>query len=487
MSNKERKGKYSNNRNNVRLYILAGVAFLVLVLLVALAIGITTDLRLELNGGTEPITLVYGVDTYQEPGATATVNGKPVEVTISGTVDEEKLGTYEITYRAKYLWLTETAKREVRVVDTTAPVITLVQTPGYTTPPGEAYQEEGFTATDDYDGDITDRVQVTIEGDTVTYTVSDSSGNTTTQTREIVRSDLEVPVLTLKGDMEITINAGGKYSEPGFTATDNVDGDITAKVQVSGSVDVYHAGTYTITYTATDNAGNVTTAERTVVVKAIQQPNTQSPGDKVIYLTFDDGPGAYTQKLLDVLAKYNAKATFFVVNTGYKMDTLLNNIVKGGHAIGMHSITHDYGKIYASEEAFFNDLYGMQKIIKDKTGVTTTLMRFPGGSSNAVSKKYCPGIMTKLTKAVEDQGFQYFDWNVSSGDAGGAKTADEVFENVTTGIAKRNGKYAVVLQHDIQKFSVEAVERILIWGIENGYSFQALNSGSPTAHHPVNN
>lgn len=487
MSSREKGGRFSRKGVNVRLAITAGAAFLALILLVILAIGITTDFQLALNGGTEPITLVYGVDTYQEPGATATVNGKPVEVTISGTVDEEKLGTYEIIYQAKYLWFTETAKREVKVVDTTAPVITLVQTPGHTTPPGELYQEEGFTATDDYDGDITDKVQVTVEGDIVTYTVSDSSGNQTTQTREIVRSDIEAPVLTLKGDTKITLSAGGKYSEPGFTATDDRDGDITANVKVTGSVDVYRAGTYTITYTATDNAGNVTTAERTVVVKAIQQPSTQSPGDKVIYLTFDDGPSPHTQKLLDILAKYNAKATFFVVNTGYNMNTLLNNIVKGGHAIGIHSVSHNYEKIYASEEAFFNDLYGMQKIIKDKTGVTTTLMRFPGGSSNAVSKKYCKGIMTKLTKAVEDQGFQYFDWNVSSGDAGDVSTTDKVFNNVTKGIAARNGKYSIVLQHDLYKFSVEAVERILIWGIENGYTFKALDSSSPTAHHPVNN
>ena len=64
-------------------------------------------------------------------------------------------------------------------------------------------------------------------------------------------------------------------------------------------------------------------------------------------------------------------------------------------------------------------------------------MRFPGGSSNIVSKDYCPGIMTRLTKAVEDQGFHYFDWNVDSDDAGKAKTADEVFRNVTNGCAKK--------------------------------------------------
>ena len=260
---------------------------------------------------------------------------------------------------------------------------------------------------------------------------------------------------------------------------------MTAAVTVSGTVNTYLAGTYTLTYTVVDAAGNTTTAERTVVVEAIKQPETVSPGGKVIYLTFDDGPSRYTQQLLDVLAKYNAKATFFVVNTGHSMKTLLNGIVDGGHGIGIHSVSHEYAEIYANEEAFFNDLYTMQGIIKDKTGVTTTMMRFPGGSSNSVSKKYNKGIMTRLTQAVQDQGFQYFDWNVSSGDAGGAKTADEVYNNVINGIGSK--KTAGVLQHDIQKFSVEAVERILIWGLNNGYTFQALTPNSPTCHHPVNN
>ena len=395
------------------------------------------------------------------------------------------MGTYRIYYTAQYLWASKTVEREVTVVDATAPVITLTYIPGHVTPLGQPYQEEGFRAVDDYDGDITDRVQTSIDGDVVTYTVADSSGNQTSVQRSILRSDVEAPILTLTGSSSITISAGTAYQEPGFTAIDGVDGDITANVQISGSVDIYHAGVYTLTYSVTDKAGNTATAERIVTVEPIKQPETVVPGGKVIYLTFDDGPGPYTQKLLDILNQYNAKATFFVVNTGNNMNSLLNAIVDGGHGLGIHSVTHKYEEIYASEEAFFNDLYGMQEIIKKYTGVTTTLMRFPGGSSNTVSKKYCVGIMSKLVQAVTDQGFQYFDWNVDSNDAGGAKTADEVFQNVINRIGNRN--HAVVLQHDLHKFSVEAVEKILIWGIQNGYSFQALTPNSPICHHEVNN
>lgn len=485
MANRDKKyGLFANMGKN-NLLLIIGIVAIVLALLIFLAATLSIDLQLTVNGGTDPLTLVYGKDTYQEPGATAKADGKDVQVQITGSVDMTKLGTYTVTYKAQYLWKTKTVKREVRVVDTTAPVIVLNTVPGYITLPGEDYEEEGYAATDDYDGDITDKVQVRTENDIVYYTVKDSSGNETTVERQIVRADITPPTITLKGDASITINAGDSYEEPGYTASDNIDGDITDKVEISGSVNIYHAGTYTLTYTVTDNYGNAATAERTVVVKPIGQSSTVTPTGKVIYLTFDDGPGKYTQELLDILAKYDAKATFFVVNTGYKMKTLLNAIVDGGHGIAIHSKTHEYSEIYASEEAFFNDLYAMQKIIKDATGVTTTMMRFPGGGSNTISKKYCAGIMTRLTQAVEDQGFQYFDWNVSSGDAGGTKDTDQIVTNVINGIG--NKQYAIVLQHDIHGYSVDAVERILIWGIQNGYSFEALTPSSPTCHHPVNN
>ena len=468
-----------------RLLVIGGVALIVLAILILVAISLSIDLKLMVDGGGEPIQLVYGKDTFQQPGAVASANGERIDVEVSGSVDTTKLGTYEIVYKARYLWLSKTVKLQVSVVDATAPVITLKTVPGYITLPGEEYKEEGYTAIDDYDGDITDKVQVRTENDIVYYTVKDSSGNETTVERQIVRTDLTPPTITLKGDASITIYAGTAYEEPGYTANDNIDGDITDQVQIEGSVNIYHAGTYTLTYKVTDSSGNVGTAQRTVVVKPIGQSSTVKPDGKVIYLTFDDGPSRHTQRLLDLLEQYDAKATFFVVNTGHNMKTLLNAIVDGGHGIGMHSVTHDYSKIYASEEAFFNDLYKMQKIIKDYTGVTTTLMRFPGGSSNTISKKYCTGIMTQLTQAVEDQGFQYFDWNVSSGDAGGTTTADGVYNNVIQGISGK--KTAVVLQHDIHGFSVDAVERILIWGIQNGYSFEALTPSSPTCHHGVNN
>ena len=203
----------------------------------------------------------------------------------------------------------------------------------------------------------------------------------------------------------------------------------------------------------------------------------------VIYLTFDDGPGKYTAHLLDVLAKYGVKATFFVTGTGDS--SLIAREAKEGHSVGIHTLTHKYSKIYKSEEAFFADINAMNEIIKEQTGSYTKLLRFPGGSSNTVSRKYKEGIMTSLTKAVTEKGFTYFDWNVLSGDAGGTIKTEKVYSNVINGV--RDKSYAVVLQHDVRGFSVNAVEKIIKWGLNNGYTFEPLTVDGPTVHQRVNN
>ena len=156
-----------------------------------------------------------------------------------------------------------------------------------------------------------------------------------------------------------------------------------------------------------------------------------------------------------------------------------------GHTIAIHTYSHNYSKIYAGDDAFMADLQAIQDVILQQTGHKTMLTRFPGGSSNTISRDYSKGIMTRLTKKLTELGYQYFDWNVDSNDAGGARTPDEVFENVTKGVTDRTN--SVVLQHDTHEYSIDAVERIIVWGLCNGYSFKPLNHDSPTCHHPVNN
>ena len=569
---KRRTTKLNNQPKKKKLGVLLIILLLLLLAAGLAAVSLLGNIRITLRGAQE-MQLEYGTP-YEEPGADAVYSGmlgqenREIPVTITGqdAVDHTKLGTYEVRYQAEWGIRSHTVIRKVHVVDTTAPVIQLVGDPTKYTLPGQKYQEEGFTATDNHDGDLTAKVQRTDNGHTVTYTVTDTSGNTTTVTRTIVYKDPEAPVITLKGSASMSMEVGAAFTEPGYTASDNVDGDLTAKVKVSGTVNTAKAGTYVLTYTVTDAYGNTATAKRTVTVKkpadtvkpvitlkgnasmsltvgatftepgytasdnvdgnltskvkvsgtvntakagtysvsytvtdaagnktvvyrkVVVSDGTTTPTGKVIYLTFDDGPGAHTERLLTILKKYNAKATFFVVNTGYSAEyknRVMKQMVTDGHAIASHSATHNFAQIYANEDAYFKDLYKMQDLIREATGVNTMLLRFPGGSSNTVSKKYNKGIMTRLTKEVQNRGFVYFDWNVDSYDAGGATTAAAVYNNVVKGC--KSSKAPIVLMHDIKKYTVDAIEDILKWGQANGYTFAALNENSPTCHHGVNN
>ena len=286
--------------------------------------------------------------------------------------------------------------------------------------------------------------------------------------------DTTPPEIALTGEKEISLNVGEAYTEPGATATDDSK---DKEVLATGIVDTSKLGRYIVLYTAIDSSGNVTTKTRSVLVKA--------PARGTIYLTFDDGPGPYTDKLLNILAKYNVKATFFVTCSGD--DYLIKREYDEGHTVALHTCTHNYSYIYESMDNYFSDLYQIQNRVKDITGYAPTLIRFPGGSSNTVSALYDGGqrIMSRLASEVTARGFTYFDWNISSGDAGGAYDTGSVYARVINALGE-GGSY-VILQHDIKGFSVDAVESIIEYGLNNGYSFDRLNSSSFTAHHRINN
>ena len=203
-----------------------------------------------------------------------------------------------------------------------------------------------------------------------------------------------------------------------------------------------------------------------------------------IYLTFDDGPGPYTEKLLDILKEHDVKATFFVTHVFSQYENLIKREAKEGHAVAIHSYSHDYNKIYASDEAYWADFDAMQQVIVKQTGAETTMLRFPGGSSNTVSGA-TQGIMTLLVKEANNKGLSYFDWNVASGDAGATTSSATVLQNCKVGAA--NHKNAVVLCHDVKEYTVNAMEAFITWAKENGYTFAALTPESDGAHHLVKN
>lgn len=413
-------------------------------------------------------------------------------ITVEGDVNTRKIGDYDIDVIVRKGNKKASKKIVVEVADKEAPVIELSGDIEMTIEAGTQFEEPGFSADDNYDGNLTEKVEKNNDIDTctkqdvtITYSVKDSSGNEAVANRTVHIVDTTPPQITLTQGSTCYVKCGTEYMEAGYYAEDICDGDITDKVQVTGDVNTRECGSYTVSYKVSDSSGNTAEAVRTVRVYKPMTDNVVNPGDKVVYLTFDDGPGPYTQELLNVLDRYNVKATFFVTNGKPDYQNLIAEEASRGHTVAIHSASHDYSRIYQSVDAYFDDLNEMNNIIFTQTGKYADIIRFPGGSSNTVSRSYCEGIMSQLVCAVEAKGFRYCDWNVSSGDAGSANTASQVICNVINGIKGRN--ISIVLQHDIKKFSVDAVEEIIQWGLSEGYTFLPITSTTPMSHHGINN
>lgn len=400
--------------------------------------------------------------------------GRELDVILeSGQVDIKKTGTYSLIYTSVFGSKKATVTQNVHVVDSVPPIITLKTQEGYFVTEFSDYVEEGFVAKDNHDGDITSKVEFAIDGEQVVYSVKDSSGNQTTIVRNIPYKDIEPPMVTLLEGDHVYIQQGKEWIDPGYVVIDNYDSEVS-HVTIDSTVDTALVGEYVITYTAEDSSGNVGMAQRTVSVIDKNAAN-------MIYLTFDDGPSPYTLELLDILDKYNVKATFFVV--GNDMSDIITEIANRGHVVGAHTYSHKY-KIYKNEPTYYQDLNLILDLISDRTGNRPNLIRFPGGSSNTISANYCRNIMTQLADSVERHGYVYFDWNVNSGDADTAKTKEAVVANVIQGI--KNTKRPVVLQHDTKDFSVAATEEIIKWALDNGYIFGVLDSDI-VCHHRILN
>ena len=303
--------------------------------------------------------------------------------------------------------------------------------------------------------------------------------------------DLESPEITLNGDKEISLYIGDKYEEKGATAKDNYDGDLTSKIKTEGQVDTSKEGDYEIKYSVLDSSKNETSITRKIKVspKPVYYSGYRGGGSSlgcggagVIYLTFDDGPGAYTAGILDVLKKYGVKATFFVTNSG--SDDIIRREANEGHAVGLHSASHAYNIIYSSTNAFWDDFRSVEGRVKKITGKQPDLYRFPGGSSNTISRRYSVGIMSTLANEVHQNGYEYFDWNISSGDAGETTDPNVEYNMVVSNLSKARGN--VILMHDIKYHTSVAIENIVKYGIENGYGFDVLNKGI-SCHQRINN
>ena len=187
---------------------------------------------------------------------------------------------------------------------------------------------------------------------------------------------------------------------------------------------------------------------------------------------------------MNILDKYDVKATFFVTCSG-SLDKYAKKIIEKGHTLGLHTCTHRYNTIYSSEENYFNDLNSISNKVEELTGYKSKYIRFPGGSSNTISR-FNKGIMTRLTQKVTEDGYKYYDWNIDSGDAAGADK-DGVYNNVISALKNHNYSTNMVLMHDIKPYTRDALRNIIQYGKNNGYTFASITDNTQMIKQKVNN
>ena len=211
---------------------------------------------------------------------------------------------------------------------------------------------------------------------------------------------------------------------------------------------------------------------------------TEQSAEKTVYLTLDDGPSNLTAQVLEILDQYNVKATFFVTNAMPEYRHMIKEAYDRGHTIGLHTYSHDYASIYSSTQAYMQDLEKIGQVVKEQIGYVPSFIRFPGGASNTISANYCTGIMSAVSGQVLAQGYQYYDWNCSSGD-GSVRNADELTAQATS-CAENN---IILLSHDsaAKATTVEALPRIIAHYQSQGYVFKAIDTTSYVVHHGIGN
>ncbi len=393
-------------------------------------------------------------------------------VKVKNNVNTKKVGNYTTTYTLNNHKIT----CNVEVKDTQAPIFT---TQIYTTDLKENVKPKSFIKKIQDESKYTLSFESKPTSDSnqqIVIIATDTYGNTSKQEATLIRKkDKKKPTIKTPDTIHVMKNESYDFDKD-IKVKDNYDSSPTVDIDTS-NIDFETPGNYKLTVTATDRSGNKATKEVKVVVKAAQ---------KVVYLTFDDGPSENTDKILKILKQYNAKATFFVTGNNQSYNSSIKKAFNQGHTIGLHTYSHDYAKIYTSTDAYFADLQQVSDMVKSVTGQESKVIRFPGGASNTISAQYSQGIMSKLVDMVHEKGYEYYDWNCSSADASANTVATDTIIQSSISCDYNN---IMILFHDSspKTTTVEALPSIIKHYKKEGYVFRAITSDTPEVHHGVNN
>ena len=295
---------------------------------------------------------------------------------------------------------------------------------------------------------------------------------------EIIVID-KFPEITLLGEETVKLSNINEYVEYGYSAVDDTDGDLTENVQTNlVQINDYN---YQMEYTVTNSSNQTTTITRDIRIII-----------GIVCLTFDDGPSTQiTPQILNILEEKDINATFFVLGySGEEKTEIIKREYELGNVVGFHGYSHNYSEIYTNIDVLMENFYKVENLVLDTIGVSSKIIRFPGGTSNTVSKNYCEGIMTEAVARVTEEGYIYVDWNIDSNDAGTDEyNSEQIYNNVIQGLEA--GRTNVVLMHDssTKQATVDSLSNIIDYCIQNGYDFQTITETSniESSKHHVNN
>ncbi len=277
---------------------------------------------------------------------------------------------------------------------------------------------------------------------------------------------------------EITLECGRPFTDPGYKVYDESGKVISREVQVEGTICPWRVGDYLITYSIQGESGKKTSAVRTVHVVPVELPEVVHT-HKTIYLTFDDGPSEYTADVLDILDKYNIKATFFIIGSRSGCEEMLPRIAAAGHTIGIHCFKHEYERIYKDENAFFKDFMEAQSVVYRYTGEYAHAARLPGGGRTANLLYYhVDGGYETVRTIMHDMGVRFYDWHIQPESSYHSRTGEIYY--FTHPDKPYDG--TICLLHDTRDYSVLALEDMIQWALENDYTFLPIDQTTPEVH-----
>ncbi|OOO00480.1 MAG: polysaccharide deacetylase [Epulopiscium sp. Nele67-Bin004] len=211
-------------------------------------------------------------------------------------------------------------------------------------------------------------------------------------------------------------------------------------------------------------------------IYAEDAPKQQPTDEKIVYLTFDDGPTrGVTDDIMDQLKKHDVKGTFFVVGKEIQdKEAVLKRMHEEGHGIGLHTYSHNYKKVYSSPDMFIKEMEETQTKINEVLGedVKINYIRFPGGSAGRLNQDFY--------NLIKSKGYTIFDWNVNLEDGVNPNASVyELVENAKKARDKINTKIVLAHCNLNNKNTVKALDGIIEYYKSQGYTFDKITNDTP--------